>query len=178
MDLDELVERKGLTCTCAVRTVCDLAWRLPFEEAVGAVDMALHGDLVGLADLELAVDARANQKGVKRQRRILGFADGRSESPMETRLRLLLVLAGLPKPDLQVRITAEDEFLARADLFYPNSNLVIEYDGSTHKSSLVEDSRRQNRLINAGYRVLRFTAADVLNAPDGVIAQVTQALTA
>src|SRR5262245_29798090 len=79
---------------------------------------------------------------------------------METRLRLLLVLGGLPRPLAQVPLS-----FGRADLYYPEHRLVVEYDGATHRHTLAADNRRQNRLINAGYRVLRFTAADVLGAP-------------
>jgi very-short-patch-repair endonuclease len=41
---------------------------------------------------------------------------------------------------------------------------------------MVEDNRRQNLLISSGYRVLRFTAADIHNRADVVIAQVRAAL--
>ena len=92
---------------------------------------------------------------------------------METRLRLLLVLAGLPRPQVQVPL---HEVFARADLYYPESRLVIEYDGATHRESLAADNRRQNRLIEAGYRVLRFTAADVFGEALAVVAIVRQAI--
>jgi very-short-patch-repair endonuclease len=52
----------------------------------------------------------------------------------------------------------------------------LEYDGATHRESLAADNRRQNRLINAGYRLLRFTAGDVLNAPAAVVSMVRRAL--
>lgn len=67
-------------------------------------------------------------------------------------------------------------FMARPDLYYPQRRLVIEYDGLTHRESLTADIRRQNRLINAGYRLLRFGAADVLSAPAPVVFLVRQAL--
>jgi very-short-patch-repair endonuclease len=41
---------------------------------------------------------------------------------------------------------------------------------------LVEDDRRQNLLVNAGFRLLRFTAADIRNQPDVVESQVRSAL--
>jgi len=91
-----------------------------------------------------------------------------AESPMETRLRWLLIEAGLPRPEVQAKLS-----FGRADLYYPAARLVIEYDGVNHRDRLVEDNRRQNLLINAGYRVLRFTAAD---RPQAITAQVRQAL--
>jgi very-short-patch-repair endonuclease len=42
--------------------------------------------------------------------------------------------------------------------------------------SLAADNRRQNRLIDAGYRLLRFTAGDVLDAPAAVVLMVGRAL--
>lgn len=92
---------------------------------------------------------------------------------METRLRLLLVLSGLPRPQVQVSLPG---VFARADLYYPDARLVIEYDGATHRTSLAADNRRQNRLIEAGYRVLRFTASDVLGNPAAVVELVRRAL--
>jgi very-short-patch-repair endonuclease len=59
---------------------------------------------------------------------------------------------------------AAGEFLGRADLYYPDRRLVIEYDGENHRDRLVSDVRRQNALVNAGYHVLRFTAADLRTA--------------
>jgi hypothetical protein len=96
---------------------------------------------------------------------------------METRLRLLLVRAGLPRPQAQVALLDDrGHFLGRPDLYYPAQRLALEYDGSTHRDSLVEDSRRQNRLLTAGYRLLRFTAPDVLGNPAVVVQQVCDAL--
>lgn len=92
---------------------------------------------------------------------------------METRLRMLLVLNGLPRPEVQVTLRDESgAFLGRPDLFYRKHKLGLEYDGEFHRVSLVEDNRRQNRLLMAGIRLLRFTAADVLRRPAGVLAQV------
>jgi very-short-patch-repair endonuclease len=92
---------------------------------------------------------------------------------METRLRMLLVLAGIPRPDAQVSIKDHHgRFLCRPDLLYQLQRLAIEYDGGNHRDRLVDDNRRQNRLISAGLRLLRFTAADIYGSPDLVAMQV------
>jgi very-short-patch-repair endonuclease len=96
---------------------------------------------------------------------------------METRLRWLLIKAGLPHPDVQTDLRDTNErFIGRADLYYRSALLVIEYDGGNHRERLVEDDRRQNLLINAGFRLLRFTAADIHQRADVVVAQVRSAL--
>jgi very-short-patch-repair endonuclease len=50
--------------------------------------------------------------------------------------------------------------------------LAIEYDGGNHRDRLVDDNRRQNDLVGAGFRLLRFTAPDVYGTPDLVVMQV------
>jgi very-short-patch-repair endonuclease len=102
----------------------------------------------------------------------------KAESQMETRLRMRLVLARLPRPEAQVPIYDGRRFLGRPDLYYRNARLGLEYDGATHKSSVAEDDRRQNLLIGAGVRLLRFTAPDIYNSPDVVVGQVRSALKA
>ncbi len=96
---------------------------------------------------------------------------------METRLRWLLLEARLPRPEVQTDLCdASGRFVGRADLYYPQARLVIEYDGSNHRDRLVEDNRRQNALVNAGFRLLRFTAADLKLRQDAVTGQVRSAL--
>ena len=96
---------------------------------------------------------------------------------METRLRMLLVLNGLPRPEVQVTIRDRSGgFVGRPDLYYSDHRLGLEYDGGTHRVSLVDDNRRQNRLLTAGVRLLRFTSSDVLRHPEGVLAQVRDML--
>ncbi len=95
---------------------------------------------------------------------------------METRLRCLLVQTRLPRPSVQVDLHDDaGGFLGRADLFYPAARLVIEYGGTNHRERLVEDNRRQNLLVTAGYTLLRFTAPD-LERPEFVTSQVRRAL--
>ncbi|HET9782347.1 MAG TPA: DUF559 domain-containing protein [Candidatus Dormibacteraeota bacterium] len=159
---EDVVMKAGYRVTSPLRTVRDLGSRRDLIEAVVVIDMALHAGLVDVAALTGWVEGNAGAKGVKRLRRALALANPNAESPMETRLRLELIAARLPVPQAQVELRHRDgDFLARVDLYYPDAGLVIEYDGENHKDRLVEDLRRQNALINAGYHVLRFTAADL-----------------
>jgi len=174
----EVSLRNGFRVTSPLRTVIDLAGRLEIVDAVVILDAALHKRFVGLEQLWAWVESHAGHPGVARIRRATDLAEPATESPMETRLRLLLVLSGLPRPRVQVRLGDHSDFLGRADLYYPTHRLIIEYDGSTHRDSLVSDDRRQNRLLDAGYRILRFTAFDVLAEPSHVVALVRRALCA
>jgi len=173
----DVVERRGMRVTSAVRTLADLSCRLPLVEAIVAVDMALHREVVELGQLHAYMATHARRKGVVRLRQAIELAEPASESAMETRLRLLLMQAGLPRPEAQVPLHDEQgRFLGRPDLYYRPQRLGVEYDGGTHRDSLLEDNRRQNRLLNAGFRLLRFAAADVHRTPDSVVAVVRAAL--
>lgn len=63
---------------------------------------------------------------------------------METRLRMELIKARLPRPCVQEELRdAEGSFVGRADLHYADRRLAIEYDGDNHRDRLVSDVRRQ-----------------------------------
>jgi Protein of unknown function (DUF559) len=149
---------------------------LPLVEAVVQVDVALHRRLVRIEELKRWADTHAGYRGIGQLKRVLDLAEPASESPMETRLRMLLVLAGLPRPSVQVSLYDEaGVFVARPDLCYPERRLALEYDGGIHRNNLVADNRRQNRLLDAGYRVFRFTAGDIYRSQASVLALVRRA---
>jgi 8-oxo-dGTP pyrophosphatase MutT (NUDIX family) len=152
---------RGLPASPFEATLLGLCRRLPAVEALVLLDGAMRTHLL--------TDRSAFGR--------LGLLAEPAESPMETRLRWLLIEAGLPRPEVQRDLRdAEGHFVGRADLYYDVTRLVIEYDGGNHRDRLIEDDRRQNAIVNAGYRVLRFTAGDVLQRPDALISQVRRAL--
>ncbi len=157
-------------------TLAGLCLRRPAVEALVAIDMAVRAGLTDGAALGRYAEAAMGRHGAGRLRALAAFA-APAESPMETRLRWLLIQAGLPPPEIQTNLhDSRGRFIGRADLYYPAAKLILEYDGGNHRERLVEDDRRQNLLINAGFRLLRFTATDVYNRPEVVEAQVRGAL--
>jgi very-short-patch-repair endonuclease len=173
----DVMIREGFRATSALRTVCDLGSRADVVESVVAIDMALHAGLVGMSDLMCHLQAHTGAKGIKRLRRAIRLADARTESPMETRLRIVLIRGRLPQPEVQAELRdASGNFVGRADLYYADRKLVIEYDGANHRDRMAADLRRQNALVNAGYHILRFTAGD-LREPRSIVAQVRRART-
>jgi very-short-patch-repair endonuclease len=167
---------RGVRATAVHRTLRDLCLRLPAVDALIAIDMAVHLRLTDADELTRHADSSQGGAGAHRLRSLASLA-GAAESPMETRLRWLLIQAGLPSPEVQTNLRdREQRFLGRADLYYPAARLVLEYDGANHRDPLVEDNRRQNLLINAGFGLLRFTATDIHQRPEVVVAQVRSAL--
>jgi hypothetical protein len=127
---------------------------------------------------EYARDGRGRWHGVRRLAYALALAATGAESLMETRLRLVLVRAGLPMPVLQHRVwDGAGTLVARLDLAYVESRLGIEYDGESHLApdAVRRDLRRQNALRAVGWTLLRFTADDVLRHPTRTSVQVSAA---
>lgn len=174
----EVVTIRGLRATSLLLTLAGLCLRQSPVEALVAIDMALHRGLTDPGALGRYTISAKGRPGVSRLRSLATIA-APAESPMETRLRWLLIQAGLPRPEVQANLRdGAARFVGRVDLYYPDARLGIEYDGGNHRERLVEDNRRQNVLVNAGYQLLRFTAADIHGRADVVVAQVRAALQA
>jgi hypothetical protein len=156
----DVVRRRGLRATSVLQTIADVCRRLRDVETLIVLDQALRLRLV-----ERDVLARLHPP--------LGALAEPAESPMETRLRWILLKAGLPRPEVQRDLHDQNgSFVGRADLYYPDARLVIEYDGGNHRDRMVDDDRRQNLILRAGYRLLRFTSADVYNRQQVIVSMV------
>ncbi|MBO0808345.1 MAG: DUF559 domain-containing protein [Actinobacteria bacterium] len=171
LGVDEVTEANGCRVTTASRTAWDLARRVTLVEAVVAVDaLARRGSFVP-ADLLDWRATRPGARGCRRLGRVVALADPRAESPPESRLRVGLVLAGLPAPEVQYGIVDEHGFaLARADLAYPEAKLAIEYDGRTHLDPVQteRDRQRDAELAAHGWETLRLGRDQLYALPQTV----------
>ena len=164
---------RGFRCTTAVRTALDIARWEPLMEAVVALDVMLARALVDRRELEDAARAQGSRRGARLMRTAVGLADHRAQSPPESRLRVLLALAGLVAvPQFPVR-DRDGKVVARVDLAFPEHRVAIEYDGAWHAApgQFAKDRRRLNDLVAAGWTVLHVTAAE-LRDPAGLIARL------
>ncbi|MEV0273909.1 DUF559 domain-containing protein [Hamadaea sp. NPDC050747] len=168
----------GLPVTTPERTAFDLARLLPRTDALVCLDALLHQHKVSLSRLADDFSARHRWPGRRRADGLLGLAEPLAESPMETRLRLLIADAGLPRPVAQFKIMNGKRFVARVDLAYPKSRIAIEYDGDHHRDRVTHrfDMERQNDLHVLGWTVLRFHADDVLRRPAETVAKIRAVL--
>jgi hypothetical protein len=164
--------------TTPLRTAYDLARLLPPLDALLAVDAMCH-HLVKLPGLEAYSATRWSWPGSRQLRELLPLVEPLAESPMETRVRMVIVDVGLPRPVAQYEIrTAQGVFIGRVDLAYPEWKIAIEYEGDHHRErkQFQHDITRLNALRQAGWLVLRFTADDVLRHPRRLVAQVMAAI--
>jgi len=176
---DRDVVRKGsVPVTSPARTWRDLAGILQPPALLAATDQILDG-LAGVEQLHQELARRPRGRGCARARRVLPIADRRADSPMESVLRWLIHDAGLPAPELQFRVRDDGGVIvAAADMAWPQHKVLVEFDGDVHRERkpFVQDRRRQNRIVMAGWTVLRFTSADVFGDPLGVLAQIRSVL--
>lgn len=173
----ETRRRHGLLVTSASRTWIDLAALVP-PAALLAVTDQLLGQGFPADELPAILRRSAGRRGVVVARRVVARADALAGSPMESVLRWSVLEAGLPRPVLQHVVRAGGRFLGQVDMAWPDLRVLVEFDGNVHRDRrvFVDDVRRQNGLVLAGWTVLRFTSADVLGRPELVLAAIRAAL--
>ncbi|MEO9324293.1 DUF559 domain-containing protein [Nocardioides sp. C4-1] len=157
----------GIPVTDVIETFIDCAGHL------GLVDMVVLGDaLVRRFGISPAVLVRACSESTDYYAKLAllaaSFVREGVDSPMESRLRMLIVLAGLPEPVVNYRIYRDDgTWRRRFDLCYPSIKLIVEYDGLHHASpeQWQIDLERREEFDDDGYRILVVTARGIYREP-------------
>src|SRR5699024_10178252 len=144
-----------------VRAWTELASLLMASELVVAGDALLRRN-APLSDIErmrAAVDRLVGRRGTPALRRALERVRPRTDSPKETELRLAIVDAGLPEPQVNVPVLRRDgAFIGFGDLGYPTYKILIEYDGDQHRVEPEQYFYATDRLENImgeQWRVIR-----------------------
>ena len=169
-------DRDGVPVTSALRTAWDVAALEPVGTAVAALDAMVRTGALDIADLAGAVATGSGRWGLTKVRRAIELVDPRAASAPESRVRVALVLAGL-EPVPQFEVWEGGVLLGRVDLAFPEERLVIEYEGAYHFDGIqiLRDDVRLRRLVEAGWRVIRLSAADLRDL-DAVVARIRAAL--
>lgn len=119
-------------------------------------------------------------KGARRARRAAGLVRSGVDSPMETRLRMLIVLAGYPEPVVNVILRHENgEWRVRLDLSFPHLKLIIEYDGWHHRLERRQwssDLKRREWLEGQGWRVIVVNSDAFYDEPLETLLRIREAL--
>lgn len=174
----EIVTAAGLTRTSPARTAWDLAAWLDVHTAVAIIDTLLGTGILAHADLAKMIDARHGERGWRCAATALDLADGAAQSPPESRLRVKIVLAGLPRPVAQYPVVLASGRVLHPDLAWPQYKVAVEYDGLWHGDAdqLHLDRRRLNQLQAAGWIVLHVTARRLRDDFPGVLREIEAAL--
>lgn len=166
----------GVPVTAIGRTAVDIARAGGFAAGVVTLDAALRGG-ASAEDVETALTNVARWPGAVAARTAVSFADVRSESALESLGRARFEEAGLPTPDLQV-VLGGDDVIGRVDQYWASHRTVAEADGAltyATANDLFVEKRREDRLRDAGFEVVRYTWDEVLRTPELVVARVLRA---
>lgn len=168
---------RGVLVTTPEQTFCDLAGSLSL------VDLVILGDSLVRAKVTTPrklVEATAAATGGHRAlaRQAADLVRERVDSPMETRVRLMLIFAGLPEPVVNLRV-GDDGRTFRLDLSWPELRLAVEYDGRQHAEDARQwghDLGRREWLDGSGWRLIVLRAEDVYSTPWASVVRVVEAM--
>lgn len=171
----------GLRMLTPAAVFLRLAAELELVDLVIAGDSLVRTGQVTPAQLVEAAD-RSSGRGARLARRAARLVRPGVDSPQETRLRLLLVLAGLPEPEVNIILRDSDGgWVYRLDLGYQQHLVAVEYDGRQHAESRAQwtkDIARREALEGRGWRMIVVLGDDLFIHPDRTIARVAAALRA
>jgi hypothetical protein len=175
-----VVRREGLLVTGRIRTVLDLAAFTPFTEALAPLDHVLRPDrnlrlpAVKKAELEAGIGSTYFAAAERRIRAAIELADPLSGSAGESYSRALIHVAGFEAPVLQQAIHDEAGLVGYTDFYWKQAKVVGESDGvekyvkpeflkgRTASQAVVEEKKRENRIRAAGFNVVRWDWADLM----------------
>jgi very-short-patch-repair endonuclease len=169
---------EGVPATTRARTTVDLARWVTFRSGVVVADSALRRGCTR-AELERVVADCTRWPGIRRARDVVAFADGRSESPLESISRVAIRDMGLPAPELQVGLGGAVP-VGIVDFYWEDYGVVGEADGmlkydDDEKTSLREEKLRQEALEDLGLIVVRWTWEQIWRQPDWVAMRLRRA---
>lgn len=160
----EVTTIAGLVVTTPVRTAFDVGRRGSLGHALARTDALLRATGTESGSIAELAGRHPGARGLRQLERVLALADPGSQSPKESWLRLVLIRAGLPRPQTQIPITADDGFvIAYLDLGWAEFMVAVEYDGDHHRTDryqYVKDIRRREMLENLGWIVVTVVAED------------------
>ena len=176
-----VVDRGGIQVSSYEQTFVELAAQLTLVDLVVVGDHLVRRTSVTCAGLVDFCRESAHPAATAASR-AAAFVRERVDSPMETRLRMLIVLAGLPEPEVNVTVRTEHGVPVRKyDLSYPEARAIIEYDGRHHierEEQWEDDLERREAIDDDEWRILVVTAKGIYNRPEQTVLRVWRLLKA
>lgn len=173
---DEVCDLRGIHTTTPARTGFDLGRRKGLLRAVIRVDAMAHQTGVTAQEIATLIPRHRGVRGLVQLRDVIELMDGGAESPQETRTRLVLIKAGLPKPRTQIRVHPY-----RLDMGYDEFKVAVEYDGEQHWTDPLQRAKDIDRLADLaalGWRIIRVSAEILRDRPQVIVSRTCQALRA
>ncbi|WP_460810464.1 hypothetical protein [Nocardioides salsibiostraticola] len=181
---DIFVHRTKVMPPCDERSVSPFAAFLAYCALARVIDAIKVGDWLmgkGLCDpatIEAYALANLWRPGADEAIWILPYLSGESRSFPESDTRAIVTFAGLPVPEVNVRVPLEDPRVVIADLLLRPWRTVIEYEGSQHqvdRRQYISDIDRYAVLRREDYAYVQVTH-ETVGRPQQVALDVHRAL--
>lgn len=180
---EEIILHDGIRVTSPARTGFDLGrWCEDHELdlAIATIDALCQATGLDPREILSVIDRHPGAHGVARLRRILNLVDAGAQSPQETHTRLLLIRAGLPRPETQIQVRNDLDFtVATCDMGWERWRLVVEYDGADHwldERQRTKDISRYEELAELGWSVVRVNSRMLRGERHTIIERVRRKL--
>lgn len=166
----------GILVTSAARTWFDLATQLSLGDLVAVGDyLVFHrAPLTSREAMARVLALAEGQRGIRLAREALALISERSESRPESLLRVIIVLAGLPRPEINhVLVDTETGKQIRPDFTFREQMVILEYQGDYHRTRAQwrKDMTRRSRLESQGWRVMELNYDDLAD-PAELVARI------
>lgn len=175
----DVVSEKGIRVSSLPQTFVELGTVLHL------VDLVVVGDHLArrcdIAPSQLtAFCSESRHAGAGRALEAARLVRERVDSPMESRTRMLIVLAGLPEPEVNPTILADDGFTVRRyDLCYRRSRTIVEYEGRQHVEIVrqwEQDVTRRAGIDDDAWRSILLIAKDIYSTPGETVERIQRVL--
>jgi hypothetical protein len=166
---------RGRLVTTPAWTAVELARTLRRPRALAVLDAVLFNQCCTQPELCAAIDEQKGRRGIVRVRELIDYADGRSESPLESETRLVFIDGGLPPPELQYEIRDRSGKLWRVDFAWPEAMVVAEYESMEWHATpeaLRHDRIKVARLQECGWTSTPIVVDDVRRRPFDLVARI------
>jgi hypothetical protein len=174
--------KDGFRMISPARTFTQLAALLAHDDLVVAGDYLVRrrNPLCSMVELAAAVASMGAARGALAARLALPEIRSGTDSPMETRSRLLIVRAGLPEPVIHYEVHDQNgDFVGTPDLAYVKERIAIEYQGSEHWTDprvFAEDVERRILFERAGWFVILILKNHIYTNPHWTAERIREAL--
>ena len=181
---DDVTTVHGIPCTAVARTILDLAQVIKGRPLERALDQAEILQLLDIAALLDQIERNKRRPAAKRLQAVLDqhyIGSTPTWSELEEALLAACRRAGLPIPEVNAWIDPgdSDPTAIRVDFVWRAQRVIVETDGhKTHhtRQAFEHDRLRDQRLIVAGWTVIRVTWRQLIQRPNEVTERLARLL--
>jgi hypothetical protein len=160
-----------------------LAPMLSTVDLTAVIDFAVTGDrgrnpLSSFVELDAFLLSTARSRGIAPVRRARRLARRGAWSRPESCLRLLVLRAGIPEPELNMPLAHPSGRKLIPDLAWPEYRVAAEYNGAHHdeQDQRVHDLRRVDDFLDIGWTTVNIERKELFQHPDSAVARITRRL--